>query len=330
MTIDQGTENLYDPRNGDLALQVGEFRIEPIDPLDPTSAQFSNAARTNYFSVNWVRKGRGRALVDTADHAFQAPALLCFSPYQSVRLVADEPLHGVRLHFHANFLCIETYHEEVGCNGVLFNDVLGIPVVPLDEESDRELGDLVGQIRRELAERGLAHSELLLSYLKVLLIRATRWKQEQQATLALNPSTRLPPEFDQLRELIERHYKELHAPADYARLLNTDPKTLGKLVKAHLHKTLTELIRERILKQAKWDLLHTLKPVKQVAHELGYTDELYFSRLFKRATGYSPLFFREYETAIRGGKNLSMTLPLSSIPSGPDFPKNREMPEPAR
>ncbi len=77
------------------------------------------------------------------------------------------------------------------------------------------------------------------------------------------------------------------------------------------------MIRERVLKQAKWDLLHTLKPVKQIAAELGFADELYFSRLFKRATGCAPTFFREYETAIRGGSNLSMTLRPPSIPAPP-------------
>ena len=76
-------------------------------------------------------------------------------------------------------------------------------------------------------------------------------------------------------------------------------------MKTHLGKTLTELIRERLVKQAKWELLHTLKPVKQVASELGFDDEFYFSRLFKRATGCAPTFFREFETIIRGGSNLS-------------------------
>src|SRR5208283_3101704 len=56
----------------------------------------------------------------------------------------------------------------------------------------------------------------------------------------------------------------------------------------------------------KWELLHTLKPVKEISRELGFSDELYFSRLFKKATGYSPTFFREFETEIRAGSNLSM------------------------
>ncbi len=112
--------------------------------------------------------------------------------------------------------------------------------------------------------------------------------------------------LNELKQLIEKRFCTHHAPADYADLLHLAPKSLAKLVKTHLDKTLTELIRERLVKEAKWELLHTLKPVKQVAAELGFADELYFSRLFKRATGCSPTFFREYETTIRSGRNLSM------------------------
>lgn len=36
-----------------------------------------------------------------------------------------------------------------------------------------------------------------------------------------------------------------------------------------------------------------------------FDDEFYFSRLFKRACGSSPLTFREYETTLRGGAQSS-------------------------
>ena len=114
------------------------------------------------------------------------------------------------------------------------------------------------------------------------------------------------PVLAALRDLIEQNYRTLHSPADYAERLHVTPKTLGRIVREHLGTTPTDLIRNRILTHAKWQLLHTLKPVKEVAREVGFSDELYFSRLFKKATGCSPTFFREYETEIRGGSNLSM------------------------
>lgn len=311
--LDRAPETLYDPRCGDAAVKIRELAIDPETGL---------IARSNYFTVTWIREGEGVFWADSACHPFAAPSLLFFVPYQYVRVDSESAVRGTSLQFHANFLCIETYHEEVGCNGVLFNDVYGIPSVELPGRLESEVEELFSLIRAELAEAGLAQSEMLLSYLKVLLIRATRLKREQQGIGDSSPRDRFPPILESLRELIEANYRHLHAPADYARLLDTDPKGLGKVVKSHFHKTLTELIRERILKHAKWDLLHTLKPVKQIAHELGYTDELYFSRLFKRATGHSPVFFREFETAIRGGRNLSMTLPLPSIPAPARSPEN--------
>ena len=106
--------------------------------------------------------------------------------------------------------------------------------------------------------------------------------------------------------MIEENYHSWHSPAIYAKRLHITPKTLGRMVREHLGTTLTDLIRNRILIHAKWQLLHTLKPVKEISRELGFSDELYFSRLFKKATGYSPTFFRDFETEIRGGSNLSM------------------------
>ena len=106
--------------------------------------------------------------------------------------------------------------------------------------------------------------------------------------------------------MIEANYREKHGPAEYAKLLGMSAQALNKLVKTHFGKTLTLLIRERILKHAKWHLLHTRKPVKELAGDLGFADEFYFSRMFKRATGFSPTAFREFETEIRGGRNLSM------------------------
>ncbi|HEU0119635.1 MAG TPA: AraC family transcriptional regulator [Bryobacteraceae bacterium] len=288
--------SLYDPRNGDLALA--------IEPIGQPAAQ-PVPQRSNCFSILWVHEGTGDFHAGLGRFSFSPDSLLCLTPYQAFRLSPAGAFRATAIRFHANFLCIETHHHEVGCNGVLFNDIYGAPLVQLDEHAAAELAGLVASMQSELRGGGLAQSELLLSYLKIFLVRATRCKIQQ--TQADQPaSARRPEILVQLQEKIEANFHREHTPAAYAAMLHTSPKTLGRLVRQHMARTLTDLIRERILKDAKWQLLHTRKPVKEIAGALGFADVFYFSRLFKQAAGCSPTFFREFETEIRGGSNLSI------------------------
>lgn len=296
--------HLYDPRRGEPA-----FQIAPLSDV----GDLAIPQKSNCFTLIWVQEGNGSFWADLAQHPFQEQELLFFVPYQTLKFEPACPVRGHRLQFHANFFCIETHHEEVGCNGVLFNDLWGVPVVRAHPEFQRELADLIAAMQRELAEAGLAHAEVLISYLKILLVRASRLKLHQQE-IAWAPQGKRPAVVDELRELVESNYRVLHKPSEYAALMCLTPKALARIVKTHFHTTPTELIRERILREAKWQLLHTLTPIKQIAHDLGFDDVFYFSRLFKRAVGYSPTFFREYETEIREGRNLSILQRDPSIP----------------
>jgi AraC family transcriptional activator of pobA len=292
-----GTENLYDPRKGGQAIRLQKLQLD---------GKPSAPARTNYFAVYFIEAGSGTFWADASRFSFGPASLLFFVPYQHIRFVPDRPVQGDVIQFHANFLCVETFHAEVGCSGVLFNDPYGIPVIPLDAPAKAEVRNLIERIRREQAQSDLAYGEAMLAYLKVLLIYATRLKSPQADACRPGTVDFRHPTLAKLRDLIEENYHTLHAPADYAKRLHLTPKTLGRLVRERLGTTPTDLIRSRILIHAKWHLLHSLKPVKEIARELGFSDELYFSRLFKKATGLSPTFFRDFETAIRGGSNLSM------------------------
>jgi AraC-like DNA-binding protein len=294
---------LLDPRQGHIAFQLQKFTLAAGSVL---------SERSNYFNVRWIKTGSGTWDLDLGTFSFSSPDLLFAAPYQEILLRSQEATSGVCIRFHAEFLCIETHHEAVGCNGVLFNNVYGVPMTRLAPDDERDFDAIVEQMEAELGFGDLAASEILVSYLKIFLIKATRRKISQDACATENLVPRTPPILDRLKALIEQHYRSKHRPADYAKMVGMNPRALGKLSRIYFHKTLTDLIRERFLKHAKWQLLHTLRPVKEVAYEVGFDDEFYFSRLFKCSTGCSPQFYREFETEIRGGKNL---LPVAKVES---------------
>ncbi|VTR99893.1 helix-turn-helix domain-containing protein [Tuwongella immobilis] len=295
----------YDPRTGSRPVQVATIEV---------SSGAYEPKRSNTFAIVAVHSGRGRVELDVACHRFQAGSLVFVLPYQYVRWECDEPTRLQQLQFHANFLCVETFHAEVGCAGSLFNDPYGLPVLQLESRQFSAATDWLSRIEVEQREQGLAFEELSLAYLKALLIQATRAKVAQAVASGNSPAAQRHPVLTELTELIEKNYRIWHGPAQYAEALHQTPKALGRLVRERLGTTLTDLIRRRILTHAKWQLLHTLRSVKEIAAELGFDDMLYFSRLFRNSTGLPPTVFREFETTIRGGRNLSISLGTPSIP----------------
>jgi AraC-like DNA-binding protein len=73
-------------------------------------------------------------------------------------------------------------------------------------------------------------------------------------------------------------------------MLNISTKALNRLSKVHFSKTLSELIADRIVIEAKRELYLTDKPVKAIAFELGFEDEYYFSRFFKNNSLFGQAF----------------------------------------
>lgn len=276
---------LINPQTGNLAFKLYAFNQD--NPFDHIQQQ-------NYYSLIWLFKGKGKLKSDFSEYDFDENTLFCFSPHQPFMLNNSEELSGMVMHFHPDFFCIHKHQKEVACNGVLFNNIYNPPMVAVDEKTGDNFKMIIEQVKVELEQPALAQYESLIAYLKLFLIAASRLKTEQYPDI-LNEKTEKGEPFilQNLKQYIEANYRTKHAPSDYADLLAISTKALSKLTKTHFNKTLTDLISERIVIEAKRELYLTNKTVKEIAFDLGYTDEFYFSRFFKKNAEVSPQLYRE-------------------------------------
>lgn len=94
-----------------------------------------------------------------------------------------------------------------------------------------------------------------------------------------------------LQDLIDTNFRRAKFPKEYAEMMNISDKHLNRMSSQTLEKTVSDLINERIILEAKRLLLFSKYSVAQVSSELGYFDSSYFSRFFKKKTGVTPSEF---------------------------------------
>jgi len=290
---------LRNPADGELSFGITHFEDDK---------HFNEVQRVSCFSIIVVSEGGGELKADFTDYQISKEDILFFSPFQPF-MIHGTTLEGVMINFHPDFFCIFRHQNEVACDGILFNNPNDPPFFKIPENEVSSIYAVIEHITAEMSSAGLAQHDLLIAYLKILLIRAIRIK-----FLKCTPSLPLdqgPTEAALLRQLtrmIALHFRSKHSVGEYAGLLNIPTKTLGRIVKNHFQKPLTEIIAERIIMEAKRELNFTSKTLKEIAYDLGFNDEYHFSRYFKNKIKVSPQSFRNSLKNAHDGSLTSRTL----------------------
>lgn len=275
---------LINQQNGNLAFKIFQF---------DDNSNFDHLQRNNFYTLIWVKNGNGLLKVDFSEYEFQQDTLFTFAPYQPFMFSTDVKMSGVAIQFHSDFYCIHKNPEETNCDKVIFNNIYQAPFVSVSTETHKKLDLIISQIKDEFETDEIVDYELLVPNLKIFLITLSRIKSLSENSVPQFTETEIPFLLRKLKSTIEANFREKHSASDYASLVNISPNALAKMVKTHFNKTLTDLITERIIVEAKRELYLTKKPIKEIAWELGYADEFYFSRVFKLSTDISPQMYRD-------------------------------------
>ncbi|HET8596352.1 MAG TPA: helix-turn-helix domain-containing protein [Castellaniella sp.] len=171
-------------------------------------------------------------------------------------------------------------------------DALADPAVLALDAGDRYTKDTFHRLDEEYhrphhPQRG----PLLEALLGVILVQVHRHVRQPADAAAADPD---PGSLHLARyaQMIETHFSRQHQVGWYAGRIGVTAAHLNAVVQAQAGKTALQLIHERLLLEARRELIYTARPVSAIADSLGFADPGYFTRFFKRLTGAAPKDFR--------------------------------------
>ncbi len=147
----------------------------------------------------------------------------------------------------------------------------------------------MAQIQDEYAGRRFARAQMLRALCAALIGLAARAAAERGDALPVRAENALARRFE---ALLERQYRAGWSVADYANALGVTPTHLSRALRVATGLAARDLIRERLVREARRHLVYTNLPVSAISYALGFEDPAYFTRVFTAATGVSPRRFR--------------------------------------
>jgi AraC family transcriptional activator of pobA len=247
----------------------------------------------NLFQILLIGQGGGEMTFDATGIAIEAPCAI---------LVPTTVAHGFRFRPAVTDGWVMSFTEDVahaigdrrGEALARLKALAGEPVVPLAETDRDRLSRLAAELHEEhflaragyrIAMRGL----LALIAVGVARLAGGRGIATPGDQDALEPSRAT---VDALRKLVEEHFQKERQLAFYADRLAMTVDRLNDHVRRATGVTAGHLIRQRVLSEAKRQLVFTTQTIHAIAYDLAFSDPSHFARFFRKQTGTTPHEFR--------------------------------------
>lgn len=243
------------------------------------NVQINSDIRINdntYYVIVWVEKDSTKCVLNFNERELNANSIVALCPGEVFHAVSKYNNAFTILFFKKSpNTLLKLYLNPRLNNGHFENSIL-----KLSENQANQIKPLFNNIIR-LSKNENEHFFMECCTDKILL-EILNIRIEKEYAIALL--------FD---ELVLNYYRTNHMVVDYANQLKMTPKQLLiKLNKQGLNKPY-EVIKRKLIIEAKKELVFTKKSIKEICYELGFDDPAYFARFFKKNSGMTALKFRK-------------------------------------
>jgi len=271
-------------------LRDDEILISRFAPYLAHHKILSAAHRHSFYHLVLFTEGAGSHSID-----FEK---FCLKPYQIYFMVPgqvhswnfDGFTDGYIINFSGSFfqtfLLNPSYHDSFS----FFGDDMRTAVIDLPEQLHQKIVDLFEAIINEAERKEAAATDMikvLMLQLFITVDRVTR-KSADKGPASYNQTL-----LRNFQKLTGEHYARIKLPKDYANLLYITPNHLNAICKDLLGRSAGEVIRDRMMLEAKRLLTNPKLNINAIASMLNFSDNSYFTKFFKKSEGKTPEEFRK-------------------------------------
>lgn len=283
--------------------QLPVFRIEHFDygseikstdfhfaPVEKLMATLPYPHRHDFFHIIWIERGTGHHIIDDVKYEVRPRTLFFMSPGQIHDFDLSDDTEGYTINFSSEFFALQLQNKNMLTQIPVYNLERRIQALYPDGPAADDIRSTLNAIRDEYHSEQYGEQDMIRSYLFILLVKASRLAAHVGET-ETGPRSRLV--YRKFQALLEEHFATVQESSQYARMLRVTERALNDATRRNAGATAAQMIRERVILEAKRLLAHSGEQVAQVGVHLGFDDPAYFSRCFKKHTGRTPLEFRQ-------------------------------------
>lgn len=168
------------------------------------------------------------------------------------------------------------------------------PSIPLTEDDTRIFYYSMRILQKVISsEENPYRTEMAKHMMQAFFYAASMALQKHISTEEKKIKTRQEEIFENFIMYVQQFYREQRGLEFYADKLAITPKHLSAVIKKASGKSPSEWIDEHVILEAKVLLKTTKMTIQQISDELGFSDQSFFGRYFKRHVGMSPKNYRE-------------------------------------
>ena len=268
-----------------------DLLISRLKPYAETHKHLHFPHRHNFYHLLLFTEGSGSHSIDFQSFQVKPDQIYFMVPGQVHSWSFDQPVDGYVVNFsHSffqSFLLRSNYLEAFSFfNGEATNSVIDIP-----GEIKPKIITLFDDMLAESEASGQLNIDLIRVQLLTVFLLLSRLTSDETQQLNSTYNYTLLKNF---KHLIEKNFKTLKLPKEYAELLYITPNHLNALCNDLLGVSAGELIRNRIILESRRLLINLDLSISEISHQLNFSDNSYFTKFFKKATGVTPEEFRKH------------------------------------